>query len=57
MKQATTRGEARQQAIDWQREFSERSMSWGELLEETAYFEEMGNKFNLTEEFKENGII
>lgn len=31
--------------------------SYGELVEYQAYFEELAKKFDLVEEFKENGII
>ena len=52
-----TENEAREQAIDWQRNFSNESMSWGELIDAGNYFVEIAKKFKLTEEFKENGII
>ena len=35
---------ARQKAIDWQYEFSEKSMSWGELAYWQEYFEKLGKK-------------
>lgn len=44
-------------AIDWQAWASEQSLSYGELAEWTTFFEELGKKFNLTDEFKENGIL
>ena len=49
--------EARQQAIDWQAWQSEQSMSYLELAEWQAHFTQQAEKFNLTAEFKENGII
>lgn len=52
-----TQDEARQQAIDWQNWASEQSLSYGELAEYQSYFATLANKFNLTEEFQENGII
>lgn len=52
-----TAEDARQQAIDWQVWFSERSMSYGELVEWQAHFEVLAEKFDLTDEFKENAII
>ncbi len=52
-----TMGEARQAAMDWQRGQSEKSLSYGELSEWQGYFEKLAKKFNLTKEFKENGII
>lgn len=52
-----TADEARQYAIDWQYWFGEHSLSYGELAEWQAYFYELAVKFDLIEEFKENGII
>lgn len=52
-----TKEEARQEAIDWQREAGEKDMSYAELAEAGAYFTKLAKKFNLEEEFKENGII
>lgn len=49
--------EAIELAIDWQRQASEESLSYGELADFQSYFETLAKKFNLTEEFKENGII
>jgi hypothetical protein len=51
-----TRDEARDISIEWQRWQSEQSMSWGEVLEYQVYFEELAKKFDLEEEFRENGI-
>ena len=53
----TTQAEARQYAIDWQNWVSTQSLSYGELSEWFSIFVELAQKFNLTEEFKENGII
>ena len=50
-------GEASQEAIEFQHWASEQNLSYGELLEYQEHFIELGRKFNLTEEFKENGII
>ncbi len=49
--------DARQYAIDWQQWASEQSLSYGELIEYTILFEELGKSYNLTEEFSINGII
>jgi hypothetical protein len=57
LKAPTTKEEARQQAIDWQTWQAEQSLSYGELAEWTGYFETLAERFDLTEEFKENGII
>ena len=44
-------------AQDWQGWASEQSLSYGELAEYQAYFQTLADKFELVEEFKENGII
>lgn len=49
--------EARQLAIDWQTWSAEQSLSYGELAEWQAHFDKLAERFGLTEEFKENGII
>lgn len=49
--------EATQIAIDYQLKISNKSMYMSEVVEYSNYFEELGKKFNLTEEFKENCII
>ena len=52
-----TANEATGVAIDWQRSWQENSYSYSEVAEAQAYFTELANKFNLTDEFRENGII
>lgn len=47
---------ARQKAIDWQYEFSETPMSWGELAYWQEYFEKLGKRYGLLTEFRENCI-
>ena len=49
--------DARQYAIDWQSSFQDYNYSYGELIAYANLFEELGKSYNLTEEFKENGII
>lgn len=49
--------EAQQIAIDWQNWQSEQSLSTGELAEFSDYFGKLAKRFNLTDEFNENGII
>lgn len=49
--------EARELAIQWQHWQAEQSLSYSELADYQAYFMRIANKFNLTEEFKENSII
>lgn len=48
---------ARQEAIDWQLDCGERSMSYGELAEAGEHFEKLGRRYGLTREFRENAII
>ena len=53
-----TADEARQYAIDWQRWESTMRLSYSELAEWQAIFEELAQRFpELQEEFKDNGII
>jgi hypothetical protein len=52
-----TKEEARQVAIDYQNWASEQSLSYLELSQWQEYFETLADKFNLTEEFKENCVI
>ena len=47
----------REEAISWQRDFSNHNCSYGELAEKQAYFEKEGKKYGLVKEFRENGII
>jgi len=53
----TTKEEARQYAIDWQNWQSEQNLSYGELEEWNQFFVNLADKFDLVDEFKENGII
>lgn len=53
----TSEDEARSIAVDWQKWASEQAMSYGELVEWSDFFRTLASKFNLTEEFYENGII
>lgn len=55
--QAMNRDEAREQAIEWQNWQSEQSLSYGEILQWQEYFESIAKEYDLTEEFKENGIL
>ena len=52
-----TEEKAREIAVNFQSWASEESLSYEELNNYSGYFEELAEKFNLTEEFKENGII
>lgn len=53
----TTADQARQYAIDWQNWQAEQAMSYGELAEWQSIFSNLADRFDLQEEFKENGII
>ena len=57
VKKAESADEARQYAIDWQNWQSEQSMSYGELAEWQSVFSALAQKFELVDEFTENGII
>ena len=47
---------ARQEAIDWQLEASQKCLSYGELFEACYHFEKLGKRYGLLKEFRENGI-
>ena len=49
--------ELREQAIEYQFTFGDKSYSWSELATFTGYFEKMGRRYGLLKEFRENGII
>ena len=49
--------QARNEAIFWQLEFSEHNYSMEELAEFGKHFEQVGKRYGLTVEFRENGII
>lgn len=57
MSRANTREEARAQAIEWQTDFNNHNYTWSELSYFCEYFEKLGERFELLEEFHENGII
>ena len=57
VKNAPTREEAIDYAIEWQTWSSNVSMSWSEVYDWQEVFEMLANKFDLVEEFKENLII
>lgn len=51
---------AREEAIDWQSYYfgdNSPSMSWYELAEWQERFEELGRRYGLLAEFRDNGII
>lgn len=49
--------QAEQLAIDWQNWASKQNLSYSELSDWQVLFEGLAEDFNLTDEFKENGII
>ena len=58
LKQPRTKEQARDQAIESQKEISEKqNISYYELMTISKHFEKTGKKFGLLDEFKENGII
>lgn len=52
-----TQDEARQYAVEWQSWAGDQNLSYSDLLDWSLIFMDLGKNFNLTEEFKENGII
>ena len=48
---------AREEAIDWQVNMSQKDMSYGELVYYQKHFTILGKRYGLLKEFKENGII
>ena len=56
-KHITTQEEARQFAIDWQNWASGESLDYMTLGKWQTIFIDLAEEFDLTEEFKENGII
>jgi hypothetical protein len=52
-----TKDEARDFAIEWQNYASEKSMFLSEVLDWSIAFEDLAKKFDLVDEFRENGIV
>jgi hypothetical protein len=52
-----TADQARDHAIEWQQWASTQSLSWGAMAEWGEYFAAIAEKFDLVDEFHENGII
>ena len=53
----TTKEDARDKAIAWQHWQSDQDLSYQEVADWQDYFYVLAEKFDLTDEFKENGII
>lgn len=47
----------REEAIQWQKDFSKHNYSYSEIAQKQDYFERKAKRFGLVKEFKENGII
>lgn len=47
---------AREKAIEWQKRLVEQSISYGELVIAQSVFEQLGRRYGLLTEFRENGI-
>jgi len=54
---ASSADPARQYAIDWQNWQADQSMTWVEIAEWQAVFIDLAGRFDLHDEFIENGII
>ena len=48
--------QVRQEAIEWQLDFSNHNYSWGELTIWQEHFERLGRRYGLLREFHENAI-
>lgn len=57
VKNVRNEAQARQVAIDYQAWSAEQSLSYGELVYFTNRLEAIAERFNLIDEFKENGVI
>jgi hypothetical protein len=57
MNEIKTKEEARQYAIDWQREMSEKKITMSELIEEQQKMLDLALNWGLVEEFTNEGII
>lgn len=47
---------AREKAIEWQERLVEQSISYGELVIAQSVFEQLGRRYGLLTEFRENRI-
>lgn len=57
MRHIKTKAQARQYGIDYQNYASENDLSYGEILHFQNELKTLAEKFDLVEEFEENGII
>ena len=54
---AERKAEATAMAIEWQHNFADAQLSYGELAYYRDLFYKLGKAFGLLKEFRENGII
>ena len=50
------KNEIREQAIQWQDDFSRNNYSYFVVFQRQRYFEKMGRRYGLLKEFRENAI-
>lgn len=55
-KYSERKAEIRNQAIEWQNEFSEHDYSYTEIAEWQDHFYRLGKRYGLLKEFQENAI-
>lgn len=48
---------AREEALNWQTDVAEKSLSWWDVAHMGYYFEKLAKRFGLIREFRENCII
>lgn len=51
------KNQVRNEAIEFQNNFGQHNYSYGEIATYQEYFAELGARYGLTKEFRENGII
>lgn len=57
LKNIKTKGEAEDFAVEWSHWVSGQALGYGDVQKWEEYFSELTTRFDLEEEFKENGII
>lgn len=57
LERITTADQAREVGIDYQTYAAEASLSYGELVYYTNMLEDLAKRFDLLDEFRENGVI
>ena len=48
---------ARAQAVQWQANFSDRSIPWAAIAAQQGHLEQLARRYGLVREFRENAII